>query len=395
MNAMDGKSVDKDIPADDTSAIQAAGNPPAGMGSAPAGGAAHAHVLIALSGGVDSSVVAYLLTQAGYTCTGATMHLFDAAPVETPDSPSNPIADARAICDRLHIPHEVLDLSATFTQQVIDPFIATYEHGWTPNPCVQCNRHLKFGSLVDYALATGHNHIATGHYARISYDKNAARYLLKRALDPQKDQSYVLYTLTQQQLAHTLFPLGELTKEQVRQIALEQGFPCAHKGESQDICFIPNHDHEAFIRRSTGREYPPGDIVDVQGRHLGTHPGIIGFTVGQRKGIGIAAPQPLYVKEIIPQTGTLVVGPEDCLYGRVAIVEDINLIARESLEGPIKATAKQRYRSPEQPVTVRQVAADRLEVVFDEPQKAITKGQSLVIYNGDTVLGGGTITAVG
>ncbi|MCL1846865.1 MAG: tRNA 2-thiouridine(34) synthase MnmA [Coriobacteriia bacterium] len=345
-------------------------------------------VLIALSGGVDSSVAAYLTVQAGHTCTGATMRLYDG----DDNASASAITDARAICDHLQIPHEVLDLTATFTQQVIAPFIAAYERGWTPNPCIACNRHLKFACLLAHAQETGFNYVATGHYARIDYDKDTGHHLLKRALDRSKDQSYVLYTLTQEQLAHTLFPLGGLTKEQVRELASAQGLPTADKGESQDICFIPNHDYGAFIRRTTGREYPPGDIVDTQGRRLGTHQGIIGFTIGQRKGIGIAAAQPLYVKEIDPQTATVVVGTEADLYGKVATVEDINLIVSGSFEGAIRATAKHRYRSPEQPVTVTQLEEDRLEVVFDEPQKAITKGQALILYDGDLVLGGGTIT---
>jgi len=367
-------------------------------------------VLIALSGGVDSSVAAYLTVKAGYECAGATMRLFDGenagrgaasprdtSPATTPDgsccSPTE-ITDARSVCDRLGIDYHVLNLASVFSEQVIDRFVSEYERGRTPNPCISCNRFLKFGQLPAKARELGFSHMGTGHYARIEYDRGAGRYLLKCGVDSNRDQSYVLYMLTQDQLAHMLFPLGHLTKEQVRNIAREQGFSTAEKEESQDICFVPDHDHGAFIRRYSGRSCEPGHIVDMLGKAIGIHQGIIDFTVGQRKGIGIAAAQPLYVTEIIPETATVVVGREPDLYKRTAIVEDINLIACDQLEQPIKATAKHRYRSPEKPATITQIDKCKLMVVFDEPQKAITKGQALVIYNGDMVIGGGTITDV-
>ena len=387
-------------------------------------------VLIALSGGVDSSVAAYLTVKAGFECAGATMQLFDGEnagrgvalprdtlPVKTPDDSccsSSEIEDARRVCTHLGIDHHVFNLTGTFSELVIERFVSEYQQGRTPNPCICCNRFLKFGQLPARARELGFSHISTGHYARIEYDRGIGRYLLKRGVDRNKDQSYVLYMLTQDQLEHTLLPLGEMTKEQVRNIAREQGFHTAEKEESQDICFIPDHDHGAFIRRYSGCDYQcgsqhacppgyqhgyqrgcqPGNIINTQGKAIGTHQGIIDFTVGQRKGIGIAAAQPLYVTDIFPETATIVVGREPDLYRRTAIVEDINLIACDRLEQALKATAKHRYRSPEKPAMITQIDEGKLEVVFDEPQKAVTKGQALVIYDRDVVIGGGTITDV-
>ncbi len=354
--------------------------------------------MIAMSGGVDSSVAAYLTIKAGYECTGVTMRLFDNEAIgieqESTCCSLADVEDARSVCNELGIPYYVFNFGDTFAKQVIDRFVANYENGRTPNPCIDCNRFLKFERLLKRAQDTNFVFIVTGHYARTSYDPVSGRYLLKRGLDKSKDQSYVLYGMTQEQLKHTLLPLGELTKEEVRNIAREQGFLTAEKDESQDICFVPDHDYGAFIRRYTGRDVASGDIVNVQGKTLGTHAGIIDFTVGQRKGIGIAASQPLYVVELDPQTDTVVVGSESDLYQNTAIIEDINLISLESIQGELRATAKHRYRSAEKPVIVTQIGTDKLKVVFDEPQKAITKGQALVLYDGDVVIGGGTITDV-
>jgi tRNA-specific 2-thiouridylase len=355
-------------------------------------------VLIAMSGGVDSSVAAWLLHDAGYDCTGATMRLFDNELIgierESSCCSLADVEDARAVCTRLGIPHYAFNFADSFAKQVIERFIAAYEQGATPNPCIDCNRFLKFERLLDRARQTGFDYVATGHYARREYDEARGRYLLKRGVDLAKDQSYVLYAMTQGQLARTLLPLGELTKERTRQIAREQGFLTAEKHESQDICFVPDGNYGAFIRRYTGRAYKPGAIVDTCGERIGSHKGVIDFTVGQRKGIGIAAAQALYVKAIDAHANTVMVGAEQDLYGCRAILQDINLIAYECLDRPLVATAKHRYRSTEQPATVTQLDAETLEVIFDEPQKAITKGQALVIYEGDTVVGGGTIASV-
>jgi tRNA-specific 2-thiouridylase len=289
------------------------------------------------------------------------------------------------------MPFYVFNFTDSFAAQVIDRFISAYEQGATPNPCIDCNRFLKFERLLERARQTGFDYVVTGHYARRGYDEQTGRYLLKRGLDSNKDQSYVLYAMTQDQLAHTLLPLGELSKERTRELARERGFVTAHKHESQDICFVPDGDYGSFIRRYTGRACERGTIVNTQGETLGTHGGIIDFTVGQRKGIGIAASRPLYVSAIDPTTNTVVVGGEDELYSRRVLVRDINLISRERLEAPCRVTAKHRYRSSEQPAVVTQLDDDSLEVVFDEPQKAVARGQALVLYEGDVVLGGGTI----
>jgi tRNA-specific 2-thiouridylase len=352
-----------------------------------------------MSGGVDSSVAALLMQRAGYHCTGVTMKLYDneaiGEPLEGTCCSLADIDDARAVCARLGIPYYVFNFSDTFAAQVIDRFIAAYEHGATPNPCIDCNRYLKFDRLLQRARQTHFNRIATGHYARIEkpVDKTG-RWLLRKGLDPAKDQSYVLYAMTQEQLAHTSFPLGTLTKQEVRTLAHEQGFETAHKHESQDICFVPNGDYGAFIRRYTGRTPPPGPLVAVDGTVLGTHHGVIDFTVGQRKGIGIAAAHPLYVKEIDPATNTVVVAQNANLYNTIVVINDINLIATPRIDGTLQAHAKHRYNQTAQPVTARQLDEDTLEVTFTRPQRALTKGQALVLYSDDTVIGGGTITHI-
>jgi tRNA-specific 2-thiouridylase len=354
-------------------------------------------VLIAMSGGVDSSVAAFLMVQAGYDCTGVTMRLFDneALGVEGEGSCCSlaDVEDARAVCTRLGIPFYVFNFTDSFAEHVIERFVSAYEQGATPNPCIDCNRFLKFERLLARARQLGFDYVVTGHYARRSYDERTGRYLLRCGVDRSKDQSYVLYTLTQRQLAHTLLPLGELTKEQTRALARQCGFITADKHESQDICFVPDGNYGAFIRRYTGRDFARGDIVDAAGVVLGSHRGIIDFTVGQRRGIGIAAACPLYVREIDAATHTVTVDTREGLYCQRVVVHDINLVACERLSHPLKATARHRYRSPEAPATITQLDDDTLEVTFDEPQRAISRGQALVVYQDDRVVAGGTIAA--
>lgn len=341
-------------------------------------------VAVAMSGGVDSSAAALLVLGAGWSATGATMRLL---PGQEAD-----IADAKGICDRLEISHTVYDLSNEFKQHVIEPFIAMYESGGTPNPCILCNRFMKFGALLDAALSDGHDALATGHYARIEQD-GSGRYLLKTARDPQKDQSYFLWQLTQHQLSHILLPLGGYTKADIREIAEANSLITAHKSDSQDICFVPDGDYAAFIERYMGRVCPPGTFVDESGCVLGPNKGVIHYTIGQRKGLGIALGQPMFVKSKNAVTGQVVLSTNDRLFFRELTVEGLNLIVADRLDGDIRATVKIRYRHDACPATIRQLDEHHARVIFDEPQRAAADGQSAVFYDGDTVIGGGFIMA--
>ena len=337
--------------------------------------------LIAMSGGVDSSVAAYLTREAGYACAGAMMRLYG----EADD------ADARAVAARLGIPFTVFDFTEDFGEAVLTPFAAAYAEGRTPNPCVLCNRFLKFGALLDRARETGMDAVATGHYARAGFDAGSGRWLLKKGLDADKDQSYVLYGLSQEQLRRVLLPLGELRKDEVRRIAREQGFRNAEKGESQDICFVPDGDYAAFIERFTGRACAPGRFVDGAGDDLGEHKGLIRYTVGQRRGLGVSAPERLYVLETRPADNTVVLGAERELYTDTLTAKDINLIALDRIEGGLRVKAKVRYRQRERDAVATQPDENTLRLRFAEPQRAVTPGQAVVLYDGDLVLGGGTI----
>ncbi len=339
--------------------------------------------LIAMSGGVDSSVAAYLTQQQGYDCIGATMHLHG----ESKDA-----AAAADVASRLGMEHCLLDFSGEFKEQVICKFIHCYESGLTPNPCVDCNRQLKFKLLLRHALSMGCTYIATGHYARICRDEETGRYLLKKAKDTAKDQTYFLCMLDQEQLSHTLLPLGELSKDEVRAIASAQGFSNAEKKDSQDICFVPDGDYMKFIKEFTGKTYPAGAFLDLQGNTVGTHQGAIGYTLGQRKGLGIALGAPVYVCAKDMDANTVTVGPNEALLRKILIANDWNWISIPALTEPIRVSAKARSRMTEQPATVYPMEGGFAKVEFDEPQRAITPGQAVVLYRGDTVVGGGTIT---
>lgn len=347
--------------------------------------------LIAMSGGVDSSVAAFLSLENGHDCTGAMMKLYTNEDIGDPDSgySAADADDARAVAHRLNMPFYVFDFTDSFNEKVIRPFICSYQAGMTPNPCIVCNRNLKFGCFLQRARELGHDFIVTGHYARIEYDNG--RYLLKKGVDTPKDQSYVLYTMTQEQLSKTLFPIGELQKSQVREIAREQGFVNAGKSESQDICFVRDSDYAGFIEGYTGIKSEKGRFMDTQGNDLGGHKGIIHYTIGQRRGLGLVVPEPVYVCSINPENNTVIVGASDELYSKTLIAKDINLIPFDRLNTPMRVRAKIRYRQPEQPATVRQIDSDTLHVEFDNPQRAITKGQAVVLYSDDVVIGGGTI----
>ena len=346
--------------------------------------------LIGMSGGVDSSVAAYLMMQKGYNCVGATMRLYTGQ--DQPCCDTTNIDDARAVADRLEIPFHVLDFADDFQALVMDHFVSSYEAGLTPNPCVQCNRHLKFDRFLQSALDLGCDCIVTGHYARIQ--QVGDRYLLRKAVDATKDQTYFLYSLTQQQLQHTRFPLGALSKADARLIAEEQGFLNAKKRDSQDICFIPDGDYLAFLQRYTKKTYPAGTYQDLNGNAVGTHKGAVAYTLGQRKGLNLAMGEPVYVCAKDMANNTVTVGPNEALYRTELLANDWNWIAIESLTKPIRVWAKARSRMAEQPATVYPEADGSARVVFDEPQRALTPGQAVVLYDGDTVIGGGTITEI-
>ena len=350
-------------------------------------------VLIAMSGGVDSSVAAFLSKQAGYDCIGVTMKLFQNEDVGINRARTccslNDVEDARSVARRLGIPYYVFTFSNDFKRQVIDRFIAAYESGATPNPCIDCNRCLKFDRLFQRAKELGCEAIVTGHYARI--EMQDGRYVLKKALDRGKDQSYVLYSLTQERLAHVRFPLGELSKSEVRSIAEVQGFCNAEKPDSQDICFVPDGDYAAFLERYAGKSYPPGDILDLSGQVIGQHRGAVRYTIGQRKGLGLALNEPVYVCRKDMTANTVTVGPEQSLYNRELWADDVNWIAIDRLSAPMRVRAKIRYRQTEQPATVCPDESGKIRLLFDKPQRAITAGQAVVLYDGDTVVGGGMI----
>ena len=353
--------------------------------------------LIAMSGGVDSSVAAWLMQRDGFDCTGITMRLTRNEAVDTEGlhtcCSERDIEDAAEVAYAMDIPYEVLDFTADFQEKIIDKFIRVYEAGGTPNPCIDCNKYMKFDHLLRWAEAHGLDYVVTGHYARVEQDEATGRWLLKKGLDEGKDQSYVLYNLTQEQLAHVRLPLGGLHKSEVRAIAEEQGFVNARKHDSQDICFVPDGDYARFMEDFTGKRYPAGDFLDENGRVVGTHNGAVRYTIGQRKGLGLAMGAPVYVCGKDMQANTVTVGPEEMLFDRIVYADEVNWIAIPELTGPLRVTARTRYHQVEQAATVYPAECGfRLE--FDQPQRAPTPGQAVVLYQGDTVLGGGTITRV-
>lgn len=341
--------------------------------------------LVAMSGGVDSSVAAFLCQQSGLHCLGGTMKLLCQG--------SSDAEDARAVAGRLGMDFHIFDMTKRFRQDVMDKFVRCYEAGLTPNPCVDCNKQLKFGALLDAALELGYDYVVTGHYCRIERN-DAGRWVLYKAADSTKDQSYFLYGLTQHQLSHTLFPLGALSKEEARKIAEEQGFINARKKDSQDICFIPDGDYLHFIREYTGKDFSGGNFLDAEGKVVGRHHGAIGYTRGQRKGLGLAMGQPVYVLSKDMEQNTVTVGSNEALFSRELIAEDWNFFPFDHLTSPLRCFAKARSRMAEQPATAYPMEDGRVRVVFDEPQRALTTGQAVVLYDGDAVIGGGTIVEI-
>ncbi|MBE6875577.1 MAG: tRNA 2-thiouridine(34) synthase MnmA [Ruminococcus sp.] len=351
--------------------------------------------MIAMSGGVDSSAAALLMLEAGYECIGVTMQLFHNEDAGIPREKSccslSDVMDAKLVSSKLGMLHYVFNFSDKFRETVMTRFSQSYEKGATPNPCIDCNRFLKFDAMVQRMHEMNFDYVVTGHYARTEFDEASGRYLLKKGIDETKDQSYVLYSLTQEQLKHIRFPLGTYHKTEIRAIAEKAGFVNAHKKDSQDICFVPDGDYAGFLERFTGKTYPEGDFVDTSGNILGQHRGIIHYTVGQRQGLGIAAKYPLYVQEIRTDTNQVILGRNEELFSDSLTADDVNLISVDNLTEPLKCSAKIRYRHPEQPCTAWQTEDGILHVKFDEPQRAITKGQAVVLYQGETVIGGGTI----
>ena len=351
--------------------------------------------LIAMSGGVDSAVAALTIKERGIESVAATMKLLGGGGIELDEENAccskEDIEDARMVAEKLGIKHYLYDFSEHFAQKVVDKFVYAYETGATPNPCIECNRYLKFEKLFKEAENLGCSHIATGHYARVDYNEKNGRWCLKKAKDPSKDQSYVLYSLTQEQLSRIIFPLGDMTKAQVRDIAEKNGLTNAHKKESQDICFVKGEDYTDFIERYTGKSYPEGNFVDAEGNILGTHKGIIHYTIGQRKGLGLALPAPLYVSKLDTEKNEVVLTPHEGLFSKELTATDINLISVPNLYSPMKVNAKVRYRHTEQSATAVQIDENTIRVIFDEPQRAITKGQAVVLYDDDVVVGGGRI----
>lgn len=353
--------------------------------------------LIAMSGGVDSSVAALMTQKMGYDCIGCTMKLYDDPSTETVGSRTcctlEDVEDARSVAFKIGIPYYVFNFKHDFRSKVIEKFIRSYESGMTPNPCIDCNRYLKFERLFERVQVLGCDKIVTGHYARIEFD--GRKYVLKKAVDPSKDQSYFLYSMTQEQLSRTLFPLGSLSKTETRKIAEENSFINADKADSQDICFVPNGDYAHVIETYTGKSYPPGVFQTKNGKVLGTHKGIIHYTVGQRKGLGISSKEPLYVCEIQAGNNTIILGNREELFAKTAIVSNFHWISGEKPSFPFRCFAKTRSRQQEQPVTVYPQGTDDVRIEFDHPQSAITPGQAAVLYDGEIVLGGGEIQSAG
>ncbi len=353
-------------------------------------------VMVAMSGGVDSSVAAALLLEQGYEVCGATLKLFSNEDIGLESKTRtccslSDVEDARSVACRLGFEHHVFNFGELFRQQVIDRFAASYICGDTPNPCIDCNRFIKFDKMLERALVLNMDYIATGHYARVERDEKSGRYLLEKGIDSTKDQSYVLYAMTQEQLKRTLFPLGGLRKSEVRQIADSHSLVNARKPDSQDICFVKDGDYAAFLENTLNVPSVPGNFVDCQGHVLGTHKGLIHYTVGQRKGLNLSFERPKYVIGKDVQSNTVVLGNEDELYSESMTVKDVNLISIEQLTGPMEAAVKTRYSQKETPATLFPADNGCILVRFHEPQKAVTSGQAAVFYNGETVIGGGTI----
>lgn len=352
-------------------------------------------VVVGMSGGVDSSVAAYLLKEQGYDVIGVTMQIWQDEDVFVQSQEGgccglSAVDDARRVAERLEIPYYVMNFREDFHKYVIDYFVSEYEKARTPNPCIACNRYVKWESLLHRSLEIGADYIATGHYARIMQLPNG-RYTIRNSVTAAKDQTYALYNLTQEQLSHTLMPVGDYDKPHIRQIAEEIGLPVATKHDSQDICFVPDHDYASFITQETGKESMPGNFVDEEGNVMGQHRGLIHYTIGQRKGLGISSATPIFVRELRPETNEVVLCKSESLFSRDCHVDNVNYMAEEKLTEPVRAIGKIRYSHAGAPCTLYPQPDGTLLAQFDEPQRAMTPGQAAVFYQDDHVLCGGTI----
>ena len=355
-------------------------------------------VAVGMSGGVDSSVAAYLLKEQGYDVIGVTMQIWqDEDPLAQAENGGccglSAVDDARRVADRLGIPYYVLNFKREFKENVIDYFMDEYMHARTPNPCIACNRYVKWEALLNRARELGCDYIATGHYARVVQLDNG-RYALKKSATDRKDQTYALYNLTQEQLAHTLMPVGEYEKEQIREIAAKIGLLIANKPDSQEICFVPDNDYAGYIERESGKTFPKGNFVDLEGNILGTHKGIIHYTIGQRKGLGLSMGSPVFVVDIRPETNEVVIGSNLDTFHDSLYAGKVNLMSVDALEGERQVVAKIRYSHKGAPCRIKMVNEDTVLCKFEEPVRAITPGQAVVFYDGDIVLGGAVIDRV-
>lgn len=352
-------------------------------------------VVVGLSGGVDSSVAAYLLKEQGYDVIGVTMQIWqeeDSCTLEENGGCCglSAVEDARRVAQKLDIPYYVMNFRKEFQKHVIDYFTTEYLQGRTPNPCIACNRYVKWESLLKRSLEIGADYIATGHYARVEQLPNG-RYAIRNSVTAKKDQTYALYNLTQEQLSRTLMPVGAYTKEEIRKIAEEAGLPVAHKKDSQEICFVPDNDYAGFIKNSTGQKIPKGNFVLTDGKVIGEHQGIIHYTIGQRKGLNLSMGHPVFVTEIRPDTNEVVIGESEDLFVNTLICDRVNFMAIEGLEGEIRLKAKIRYNHPGADCVISMAENGKVLVTFDQPQRAITPGQAVVFYQGEYVAGGGII----
>ena len=352
-------------------------------------------VAVGMSGGVDSSVAAYLLKEQGYDVIGVTMQIWqDEDPLAQAENGGccglSAVDDARRVADMLDIPYYVLNFKREFKKNVIDYFMEEYMHARTPNPCIACNRYVKWEALLNRAMELGCDYIATGHYARVCKLQNG-RYALKKSATARKDQTYALYNLTQEQLSRTLMPVGEYEKEEIRQIAERIGLLVANKPDSQEICFIPDHDYAGYIKRETGKEFKKGNFVDMDGKILGQHKGIIHYTVGQRKGLGLSLGKPAFVVEIRPETNEVVIGTNEDTFCDTLVADNVNLMAVPDFKDGMEVTAKIRYSHQGAACKITMIEEDRVLCKFSEPVRAITPGQAVVFYDDDVVVGGATI----